>query len=149
MKKVQPGDGFQSTLNNTDLETIRLIFREEIQKALKEIYGEKESQPEIEKMPSKQCNEKTEKILKLKQKLNSDGSLLDDLITVSSSANLETITKNYWENFEYITPEMFKEFICQSRNKPYSEKTIKETIKRTKPPAYHREKQKNKKETFQ
>jgi len=110
------------------------------------IEGKKESQPEqetqpIEKTPSAQSNEK---ILRIKQELNTAGSLLNDLITVPSSVSLEVITGKYWKNFDYVLPEMFAEFICQSRNKPYSIKSIKEAIKRTKPPAYLREKSKKK-----
>jgi hypothetical protein len=85
---------------------------------------------------------RNEKILKLKQELNADGGLLDDLITVPPCTNLEAITEKYWKYFEYVTPEMFTEFICQSKNKPYSEATIIEAIKKTKPPVYHRKKTK-------
>jgi hypothetical protein len=66
------------------------------QQKKKDSQPEQETQP-IEKMPSKQCNEK---ILKLKQELNATGALLDDLVTVPSSAKLETITEKYWKNFE-------------------------------------------------
>ena len=117
-----------------------------------EIAEKKESQPELEtqpleKTPPTQCNEdilklRNEKILKLKQELNADGSLLNDLITVSSSASLEKITKKYWENFDCVTDEMFTEFICQSRNKPYTKKSIKETIKKTRPISKYKEKKK-------
>ena len=106
----------------------------------------KESQPEQETQPieKKPSTERDKRILELKRELNTEGSLLDDLITVPSSANLETITEKYWEKFENVIPEMFTEFICQSRNKPYSTNSIKEAIKRSKPPAYHREKPKKK-----
>jgi hypothetical protein len=56
-----------------------------------------------------------DKIRKLKQELNTEGLLLDDLITVPSSAGLEKIAKKYWDSLENVIPEMFTDFICQKK----------------------------------
>jgi hypothetical protein len=112
------------------------------------LYGtteKKESQPEKETQTTEKTpSARDEKILEIKQELNAEGCLLDDLITVSSSANILKITTKYWENFKTVTLEMFTDFICQSRSKKYSEKTIKEAIKRAKPIESYRDKPKKK-----
>ncbi|MDR2095489.1 MAG: hypothetical protein LBP76_08220 [Treponema sp.] len=95
----------------------------------KESQSKQETQP-LEKTHPSQCNDK---ILKIKQELNAEGKLLDDLITVPSSAGLEKIVEKYWEYLENVVPEMFTEFICQKKGKPYSMSSIREAIKRTKP----------------
>jgi len=142
MKKMPTVDELLSLVNTCNKE-LRLLNEhfERMDKKIDELHKK------IEKTPPTQCDEKKltlkqEKILKIKQNLNANGSLLDDLITVPSSASLETITKKYWENFDCVTDEMFTEFICQSRNKPYTKKSIKETIKKTRPISKYKEKKK-------
>ena len=73
-------NNLQSLFNEYE-ERMKVFFKEEIRNAIREVLSEK--------LP-------TDTILKIKQELKADGNLLDDLITIPSSASLETIAEKYW-----------------------------------------------------